>query len=215
MPDSLVIFLHGVGSRGADLARLAEPLGAVLPAAAFAAPDGPFPFDRGGSGCQWFSIAGVNEANRAGRVADARATFDRTVAGCIAAAGLADRPDRVALVGFSQGSIMALDALATGRWPVAAIVAFSGRLATAGPLAPSPRTHALLIHGAADAVIAASESAAAEASLTRAGAHVATAILPRLAHGISPEGIALAGTFLAEHLSGPAGQDGRQARSHP
>lgn len=129
MPSSLVILLHGVGSRGADLAQLANLWTEQLPDTAFAAPDAHFAFDQGGFGRQWFSVRGVTAANRPARVADARAAFDATVTAAIAEAGLAGRPERIAFVGFSQGAIMALDALASGRWPLGAVVAFAGRLA--------------------------------------------------------------------------------------
>ncbi|GLK77687.1 phospholipase [Methylopila jiangsuensis] len=201
---ALVILLHGVGSRGADLAGLAGALGPRLPGAAFASPDAPFAFDQGGAGRQWFSVRGVTEANRPERVRAARAAFDQTVQGLVEGHGLAGSLRRVALVGFSQGSIMALDALASGRWPVGAIVAFSGRLASPEPLTPAPETRTLLIHGDADPVMPVGESEKAETALRRAGADVRRRTLPRLGHAISPEGAALATDVLAEALAGAA-----------
>ncbi len=201
MTRALVILLHGVGSRGGDLAPLGEMWRAHLPDTAFAAPDAPFAFDQGGPGRQWFSISGVTEANRLQRVAAARDAFDATIHGIAAGHGLADRPDRIALVGFSQGSIMALDLLASGRWPVAAVIAFSGRLASPEPLAPSLATRAVLIHGAADPVMPVDESARAETRLREAGVTVARHVLPGLGHTISAEGAAIAVAALGEALA--------------
>lgn len=195
----LVIFLHGVGSRGEDLLPLAGPLRGALPGTAFAAPDAPFPFPYG-MGHQWFSIAGVTEDNRAGRIEAARADFDRVVRETIEAFGFAEKLDRVAFVGFSQGTIMALDALVSGRWPVGAIVGFSGRLASPLPLSPDKATPVLLVHGAADSVIPAAETAKAAATLQALGVDVESRILPGLDHTISAEGIELAGAFLADRL---------------
>ena len=59
MKETLVIFLHGVGARGSDLAPLGQIWAEALPRTDFAAPDGPEPFTGGGAGRQWFSIAGV------------------------------------------------------------------------------------------------------------------------------------------------------------
>lgn len=201
MSSSLVIFLHGVGSRGSDLAPLASVLAPHLPEAAFAAPDAPLPFDGGGTGRQWFSIRGVTEASRPQRIVDARAGFDATLTDIIREHGLSDRLDRVALIGFSQGSIMALDALASGRWPLGAIVAFSGRLASPEPLSPSRTTRTLLIHGEADPVISATESLEAERRLKSAGAVADVRLLPGVIHTISSEGAALAAAFLAKALA--------------
>ena len=89
--DLLVMFLHGVGANGADLAPLANILLPFLPASVFAAPDGPERFDGGGSGRQWFSVAGVTQANRSERVQHARAAFDRVVSGEIEKHGFARR----------------------------------------------------------------------------------------------------------------------------
>jgi phospholipase/carboxylesterase len=199
---SLVIFLHGVGSRGADLAPLGSHWRTLLPNATFAAPDAPESFDQGDSGRQWFSIAGVTEANRAARIEAARTAFDRMIGDLITEAGLSGALDRVAFVGFSQGSIMALDALASGRWPIGAIVAFSGRLATLPPFAPPATTTTLLIHGAVDPVIPASESIKAEAALSSAGFKITRHELPGVAHTISGEGAAIAGRFLRGALAG-------------
>jgi hypothetical protein len=73
-------------------------------------------------------------------VLGARAGFDSTLSAIIHEHGLADRLDRVVLVGFSQGTIMALDALASGRWPMGKIVGFSGRLVAPENARPSLAT---------------------------------------------------------------------------
>ncbi|SSC66701.1 alpha/beta hydrolase [Ciceribacter selenitireducens] len=201
MPDAshLVIFLHGVGSRGADLLPLAGPLRDALPGTVFVAPDAPFPFPYG-MGHQWFSIAGVTEDNRAGRIEAARADFDRVIGETIETFGFAERLDRVAFVGFSQGTIMALDALVSGRWPVGAIVGFSGRLGSPYPLSPDKATPVLLVHGAADSVIPAAETVKAATTLQKLDVDVESRILPGLDHTISAEGVELAGKFLARHI---------------
>lgn len=204
MSAPLVIFLHGVGSRGADLAPLARLWQPLLPDARFAAPDAPFPFDQAPEARQWFSVSGVTEANRPARVAAARPAFDALLGDIVAQHGLADALDRVALVGFSQGSIMALDALASGRWPVAGVVAFAGRLASPEPLTPSRETRLLLVHGAADPVMPPVESRRTEQTLSAAGVFVERHEIPGLGHQLSVEGATLAGRFLAGLLASPA-----------
>ncbi|MGO4409641.1 MULTISPECIES: alpha/beta hydrolase [unclassified Brevundimonas] len=199
MSDSLVIFLHGVGSSGASLAPLANVWTKVLPGAAFAAPNGPFPFDQGGAGRQWFSVAGVTPDNRAERIVSARADLDAVIQGLVADHGLEQRLDRVALVGFSQGTIMALDAVVTGRWPVGAVVGFSGRLASPKPWRPSP-TPVLLVHGTADTVIPYGEGQAAAASLAEVGVPVETFWVEGGRHELQAAGVGAAGLFLAKAL---------------
>jgi len=192
----LVILLHGVGAHGSSLAWMADHL--PLPGAAFATPDAPFAFDQapGGPARQWFSVTGVTAANRPDRVAAARDPFDAVLSDTIAAHGLTGHPDRVALVGFSQGAIMALDATATGRWCFGAVVAFSCRLATRPPLTPAG-TPVLIAHGRQDTVIPATEAEAAHAALTAAGAHPDLILEDGVGHAPGPQGMARARTLLA------------------
>lgn len=195
----LVIMLHGVGSSGNDLVPLGHTWKATLPGAVFVSPNAPAPSSFG-SGYQWFSVAGVTEENRGARIVDARSSFDRVITSIIEENGFAERLDRVALVGFSQGTIMALDAVASGRWPVGAVVGFSGRLASPLPLQPALETPVLLVHGSADPVIPATETNKAAAALQAFGLKVETLTLPGVPHTISAEGATRAGGFLAETL---------------
>lgn len=191
----LVILLHGVGSNGANMASLGEAMAPGLPGVAFESPDGPWP---SGRGREWFSVTGVTVANRPDRVLAARPAFDHVVSRLIDAHGLSQELGRVALVGFSQGSIMALDAVASGRWPVGVVVAFSGRLASPGPLSPASGPRLLLIHGDADPIMPAAESVAAADQLRELGVEIELAIEPGLGHQVSPSGLAKAVLFLDE-----------------
>ncbi|MFB9951433.1 alpha/beta hydrolase [Rhizobium puerariae] len=193
---TLVILLHGVGSSGSSLAPLSSRLAALLPGAILAAPDAP-EASGFGSGRQWFSVAGITDESRPARIAAARPGFNATLAGIIEENGLTGRLDRVALVGFSQGTIMSLDAVASGRWPVGAVVGFSGRLASPQPLTPRGSTPILLVHGTDDAVIPVQETERAAAGLSALGLPVETRFEPGLGHTISGAGASHAGAFLA------------------
>jgi phospholipase/carboxylesterase len=198
-PEALVILLHGVGASGADLLGLAEFWKPLLPGAVFVAPNAPEPFPYGG-GWQWYSMETMSEADRSARVVAARQGFDALVGRIVAEHGMGSRLKRVALVGFSQGAIMTLDAIAAGRWPVACAVSLSGRLATEPPFTPSPDVPVLLLHGADDPVIPSSSTETAAARLAAVGVPVSSRIYPGLGHGISDEEVAVAGSFLLKHL---------------
>ena len=196
----LVILLHGVGSNGNDLAGLGRHWAPSLPGVSFASPDAPFHFEHG-AGYQWFSLAGITPANRPARVAAAREAFDRELTAILEQHQMTDKLDKVVLVGFSQGSIMALDALVSGRWPVAGIVAFSGRLASPQPLTPALNTPVLLIHGMADGVIPVAESEVAAETLRDLGVTASSDFEPGTGHTISARGAQLAAEFIAERLN--------------
>ena len=145
-PASLVILLHGRGGSGAGLLRVAATWGDQLPGARIVAPDGPLHAEQG-KGYQWFSAVGVSDGNRGQRVMSARPLFDRDIKEIVTAHGFADRLDRVILFGFSQGAILSLDALTSGRWPVAGVVGFAGKLVPTTPMQPSLATRVRLVQG--------------------------------------------------------------------
>lgn len=199
MTKRLVIFLHGVGSSGADLAVLGQLWQERLPETHFSAPNAPQAFGQSG-GWQWFSLNGITEANRPQRIVEARPEFDRTIRAIFQQHGVDPSQDKLALVGFSQGSIMALDALVSGRWPLAAVVAFSGRLATQQEGAV-PSVPALLVHGQRDPVIPWQESQQAQEKLQALGIPVQNVWDATAGHTITQQGADKAGEFLAKHLA--------------
>jgi phospholipase/carboxylesterase len=146
----LFILLHGVGARSSDLLPLASKLRDAFPSAAFLLPDGTFPFDGGGNGRQWFSISGVTEENRASRIAEAIPALHALIRHA------QDRfkvfQSDTALVGFSQGAIMAMEFSVINDGIVGRVLAFSGRFAKLPEKAPELTTLHLL-HGEDDRVI--------------------------------------------------------------
>lgn len=149
LPDkSLIVFLHGIGASGAQLMPLASSWRASLPGARFVAPDAPMHHRYGH---QWFSTEG-NPLDPA-RILAARQAFDELITDAVRREGFADAQSRIAFVGVSQGAIMALDAVASGRWKIGAVVAFSGLLPPQ-PVSPASKgTPILLVHGENDTTI--------------------------------------------------------------
>jgi phospholipase/carboxylesterase len=193
----LVILLHGYGADGDDLIGLGREWARLLPDAAFISPHAPETLPGGYfGGRQWFHLEmrGEHEWDEGTRKAHpALCAFIQEEA---RKAGLP--LGSVALVGFSQGTMMALH---TGlRLPEApaAIVGFSGHLAGADRLAQEIRVKppVLLIHGSADEVIPYQATNLARDALAAAGVPVQWQIRPGLGHGIDPEGLLAAGLFL-------------------
>lgn len=186
----LVVLAHGVGASAADLEPLGHHLRNTIEGLAVFLPDGPEPFDRLPQGRQWFSISGVSEANRPGRVAEVLPAFR---AGVLAeAASLRLAPVDVFVGGFSQGAIMALALGVDGPETWAGIVALSGRLAQKPP-GQVTRQRALIRHGDADPVMAVSQARFAADWLGEAGWSIALQVVPGLGHtidGSAPDEIA-------------------------
>lgn len=180
--ELLFLLFHGVGSQAAHMAPLADALRAQYPQAALVSLSGPDPFDGipgGGIGFQWFSIAGIDEDNRPGRVAAALPDFIARVRAWAAHFEL-DWP-RVALAGFSQGAIMALEAVQAEPALAGRVIAIGGRYATLPDHAPQDVCLHLL-HGIKDDVIPYQPIVDAANALVQLGADVTANVLPGVGH---------------------------------
>ena len=198
--DSLVVLLHGYGADGNDLISLAPHLAVSLPKTLFVSPNAPFPCEMG-FGRQWFSFQDrAPSAIMAGTRAAAQ-ILDRFLDDLLKRFALKD--GRLALVGFSQGTMMALHVAPRRAASVAGVVGFSGRLLDDGSLAKEIKGRApmLLVHGEADEVVPPAALDEAAAGLKAAGIAVETLRRPGLAHGIDPEGMTAASAFLARVLA--------------
>ncbi|MGH8778349.1 alpha/beta hydrolase [Paraburkholderia sp.] len=193
---SLVVLLHGVGSNARDLTPLADMWRGTLPATAFVSLDGTEPFDGGFDGRQWFSLRDIDATRRAQRVAVAYPALLARLDAELAHWRLTYA--QLALVGFSQGSMMALHHVASNPDGAAAVVAYSGRLASA--ITAHSRTPVTLIHGTADEMIPVRELEQAADALTAAGYAVDAYALPDIGHTISAEGAALGRDALVQAL---------------
>ncbi len=200
---SVVVFLHGYGADGTDLLGLSEPLVPHLPTTAFYAPDAPEPSRNNPLGYQWFPIPWLDGSSEV----DARISMGQSVTALnefldtvLAAEELT--PDRMVLVGFSQGTMMALHVAPRRDVAVAGVVGFSGRLLTPEVLADEAwvKPPVLLIHGDQDEVVPFDDMALAGQTLQEAGFKVYGHVMQGTGHGISPDGLSVALAFIKEHL---------------
>lgn len=198
----LVVLCHGYGADGNDLIGLAPHWQRLLPTVAFAAPNAPEPCAGAPMGFQWFPISRLDPSEMQRGVESAADTLNGFLDSELARLNLP--PDRLALVGFSQGTMMCLHVGLRRAAKPAAIVGYSGVLAGSerqGPLgADAPPI--LLVHGDADPMIPAEALFRSAAALGRAGACVQWHLAAGVGHAIDPEGLALGGTFLAMALRG-------------
>jgi phospholipase/carboxylesterase len=202
---SLVIFLHGYGANGDDLLGLSDPMAPHLPDTVFIAPDAPEPCRANPYGLQWFPVPWIDgstqqaaEAGMVASVADLNAFLDER----LSQEGLP--PSALGLLGFSQGSMMALHAAPRRAEAVAAVVAFSGRLLQPDRLEAEARVRppVLLIHGDRDPVVPFEDMGTAGAALVQAGFEVYGHVMEDAGHSISPDGLSAALRFLRERLPG-------------
>ena len=201
----LVVFLHGYGADGNDLIDIGRQWQPWLPDAAFVAPHAPEPCAAAPMGRQWFGLTFRDPDERWRGVVKARPALDAFLDAELARLGLDE--SRLALVGFSQGTMMALHAGLRRPRPPAAIVGYSGVLVTpregdAGGLEAAARPPILLVHGDADDVIPVEALLLSAESLAEAGIPCEWHLSAGIGHGIDGEGLRQGGLFLARALTG-------------
>jgi phospholipase/carboxylesterase len=203
---ALVVFLHGYGADGNDLIEIGRAWQELLPQAAFVSPHAPEPCGQAPVGRQWFPLTfrDPNErwlgANKAAPVLEAflEAELKRR--------NLAS--STLALVGFSQGSMMALHVGLRRATAPFAIVGYSGLLVVppdskAEKLAAEikSRPPVLLIHGDQDDLIPAQALSHATSGLASLGVAVEWHLSQGIGHGIDQEGLRHGGEFLARRFA--------------
>ena len=196
-PRQLVVLLHGVGADGTDLIGLAPGLAARLPHAAFVAPDGPEPCDMAPFGRQWFSLRDRRPAALLAGVQASLPVLNDFLEAELTSFGLG--PSALALVGFSQGTMLALYAALRRAPAVAAVLGYSGALLGAErlPAEVVSRPPVFLVHGDADEIVPLQALHAAVRGLQAADVPVQWAVRPGLGHGIDPSSIEHGAAFLA------------------
>jgi phospholipase/carboxylesterase len=197
-PRQLVVFLHGYGADGNDLIGLGRQWAQALPHAAFVSPHAPEPCGMAPMGRQWFNLT-FREAGEPSRgVAQAAPALEAFLDAELKRHNLG--PRALALVGFSQGTMMALGVGLARKPAPAAIVGYSGALANLEmlPSEPAAAPAILLVHGDADTMIPVDAMFMAREALAQAGLAVEWHVAEGVGHGIDPYGLQLGGAFLRQ-----------------
>ena len=200
-PTALVVLLHGYGANGDDLIALADGWQRWLPNAAFVAPNAPEAIPGMYGGLQWFALTMRDPSEYWRGVVSARPAVDRFLDAELARYRLT--PDRLVLVGFSQGTMLSLHVGLRRPAAPAAIVGYSGLLAGPEHLDEiSARPPIMLVHGEADDLIPVAALHIAREELAKAGLLVEWHVRPDLGHGIDPTAQMLGGQYIGSALKG-------------
>ena len=201
---SCVVFLHGYGANAADLIGLADPLAEHMPDTLFISPDAPEECAGAPMGRQWFPIPWIDgsseEESNAG-LQRAAADLDAFLDGVMVDEDLL--PEQMIVLGFSQGTMIALHVVPRREDAIAGIVAFSGRLLDPEALVDETQSRppVLLIHGDADDVVPPHSLPQAAQALQEAGwKEVFAHIMKGTGHGIAPDGLQVALAFMRDRL---------------
>jgi phospholipase/carboxylesterase len=205
-PGHLVILLHGYGADGNDLIGLAPVLAPLMPDVVFHAPNAPQRCEGNPSGYQWFPVSRLDPALALAGARSAAPAVDAFLDEKMAAYGLDE--SKTCLVGFSQGTMMALHVGLRRASPLAGIVGFSGMLAGPEILKDEikSRPPILLAHGDSDEMLPHVLSERATETLQQNGVKVGLHIAQGVGHGINDTALSHAARFLLEAFRLPMPQ---------
>lgn len=203
----LVVFLHGFGADGNDLIALGQDWQDLLPETAFVSPHAPEPCAGAPMGRQWFELTFRSPDERWRGVNKAHPALDAFLDAELTRHNLG--PESLALVGFSQGTMMALHVALRRPQPLAAVVGYSGMYVTPESADGPDKARAeirskppvLLVHGAQDDLIPAQALFVSANLLAAADVPVQWHLSPNVGHGIDGEGLRQGGEFLAKAFS--------------
>ena len=205
----LVVFLHGYGADGNDLIDIGRAWQGLLPDAAFASPHAPEPCGGAPTGRQWFALTMRDPDERWRGANKAAPTLDRFLDAELARRNLP--PSALALVGFSQGTMMALHVGLRRAVAPAAIVGYSGLFVLPDKAEPAAvaaeiksKPPVLLIHGDRDELIPPQALFHATQALAALEVPAEWHMSPGIGHGIDQEGLRHGAEFLARRF-GPRG----------
>ncbi|MGL4240359.1 MAG: alpha/beta hydrolase [Beijerinckiaceae bacterium] len=193
----LVVFLHGYGADGNDLIGIGKQWSQLLPDAAFVSPHAPEPCGMSPMGKQWFALTFRDPDERWRGVNQAQPGLDAFLDAELERHGLDDAA--LALVGFSQGTMMALHTGLRRKRAPACIVGYSGVLVGEEHLTAqaTARPPVLLVHGDEDEVIPVQALFLSAQGLGAAEVPVEWHLSQGIGHGIDPEGLMHGVSFIA------------------
>lgn len=201
----LVVILHGYGDSGEGILGLGHEWAEGLPDAAFVSPNGVAVCEAFASGYQWFSIRAAEAIttralDRKELIQPPTEALNAYIDAQLAKWGLDDA--HMAVVGFSQGAMMAMYAMPRRKKPCAGVIGYSGLLADPAGLkaAEITRMPVLAIHGAMDNVVIPSCLDEVQSGFSSAGFDVETVLRPGLAHSIDQFGLIRGLQFMQEQF---------------
>lgn len=217
---ALVVFLHGYGADGADLIELGRQWQGRIPEATFVSPHAPERCAGTPMGRQWFALANAAPDDPAATeerwsgVVRARGPIDVFLDSELQRLGLDE--SRLALVGFSQGAMMAMHVGLRRKRAPAAILGYSGLLVGPECLKEATARDArgrpppiLLVHGDQDPLIPFEAMFIAADALAAAGLPTQWHMSFGVGHGIDAGGAQRGGLFLAQALAEAGPRIGR------
>ena len=199
-PKQMIIFVHGYGADGNDLIGLTNYFQSTLPEAIFLSPHAPEACSMNPSGYQWFDLTSTDPAVLWSKILVAADHLNEFIDSKLLEYNIAE--ENLALIGFSQGTMMSLHVSLRRKNTMAAVLGYSGRLIGADLLKDDliSKPSIYLIHGDQDPMVPYQDSLTAEKVLKEYSIDIKTHISKHTQHSIAEDGLRIGVDFLASKL---------------
>jgi len=198
--NSLIVLLHGIGADAFDLIPLAKYWSAIIKKTKFYSLHAPYPYNLAPSGRQWFNLEDRDQTRILKEIELIKPIILTFLKKKLKEHNL-DYKDLI-LVGFSQGTMVALNLALTIKEEVKGILGYSGGiiLTKSGKIEINSKPKVCLVHGKEDEVVPKKMMEATEIVLKDSNIDVNTHLIENLGHSIDQEGLEIGQNFLVKHL---------------
>ena len=199
-PQQAIILCHGYGGDGKDISTLAMNWQRFLPDAVFLCPNAPEVCDINPAGYQWFDLSNENEEIILEKSLMAEEKLSLFIDQALDSLQL--EPNNLALVGFSQGCMISIQAGLKKNKKINSLIGYSGKIINKKHLKDNINSHPkiYLMHGENDTIVSPIHLLEAKEYLFNQGIKIKTKLFKNCEHRIPVEGSSLGLAFLRKNL---------------
>mgnify|MGYP000704631366 FL=1 len=198
-PNSLVILLHGIGADAFDLIPLAKYWALTLKKTKFYSLHAPYPCKLTPSGKQWFDLEDRDQTRILKEIELVKPMIITFLKKKLKDYNLQYKD--LILVGFSQGTMVALNLTLTMKEEVRGVLGYSGGviLTKSGKIEIISKPNICLVHGKNDEVVPKKMMETTKIILKDNNIDVDTHLIENLGHSIDQNGLEIGQNFLVKY----------------
>jgi len=199
-PHSIVVLMHGIGADAFDLIPLAKYWSTKLNKTQFYSLNAPFFYALGPSGRQWFSLEDRDQTRILSEIDHIKPMIINFLEKKLSDSKLIF--ENLVLVGFSQGTMVALNIGLSINKKIKGILGYSGGiiLTKSGKITINSKPNICLIHGIDDDIVPKKMMETTKVILKENNFLVETHLIKNLGHSINNKGMEIGEKFLVKYL---------------
>ena len=199
-PKQIIVLCHGYGGDGKDISSLAVHWQRFLPDAIFLCPNAPEVCNVNPQGYQWFDLTTEEEEVILEKSLIAEEKLNTFLDQALNNFQL--ETSNLALVGFSQGSMMSIQVGLKKKEEINCLIGYSGKIINKKNLSDNinSKPKIFLMHGTNDTIVPPTHLLEAKEYLNKCGIKIKTKLFKNCEHKIPVEGSSLGLGFLKKNL---------------